>query len=139
MPPPSRRPGYVRPSRGGRTGLSRITALRAVDPGGDLDLRAAAEIVADGAKTLAGTWSAKIPPSIYVTVDGNVATVHAAAPDARPAEFRLMHPLFGDREHWYGPPGERFLAPALDAKADAALQRYMRSVDAYAKKIGWAG
>jgi hypothetical protein len=137
MPAPSRRRSRQRP-------VSRVAALSTLNIGGaggsgDEYLRRAAGVVADGAKGLAGTWSAKIPPSVYVTVDGNVATVHAAAPDARPAEFRLMHPLFGDREHWYGPPGEKFLAPALDATIDEAMRKYAGSIDAYAKKTGWAG
>jgi hypothetical protein len=122
--------------------VSRVTQLGVLNiPGssgsGDEDLRAAAQIIADGAKEIAGVWSRKIPPSIYVTVDGLVATVHASAPDARPAEFRLQHPLFGDRSHWYRAPGEPFLAPALDARIDRAMQRYANSIDRYAKKHGW--
>jgi hypothetical protein len=130
-----------RKARSPRT-VSRVTQLQVLNVGGgggsgDEDLRAAAGIIADGAKGIAAVWSLKIPPSIYVTVDGLVATVHAAAPDARPAEFRLWHPLFGDRSHWYGPPGEPFLAPALDARIDPAMQRYANSIDRYAKKHGW--
>jgi hypothetical protein len=138
MPAPSRRPGHVRPSRGGKEGLSAAAPLRLFSSGsGDEYLRKAAEVVARAARTLAAGWSRKIPASVYVTVDGNVATVHAAAPDARPAEFRLDHPLFGDREHWYGPPGTPFLAPALHASIDEAMREYEKKVVVYARKLGW--
>jgi hypothetical protein len=122
--------------------ISRVASLGALNipgsnTGGDGDLRKAADTIAADARRIAGSWSVKIPPSIYVTVEGNVATVHAAAPNARPAEFRLYHPLFGNREKWYGPPGEPFLGPALDARIDDALRVYARSAGTYAKRHGW--
>jgi hypothetical protein len=100
--------------------------------GGDPDLRAAADLIATSAKGLAGTWSRQIPDSISVAVDGKVATISASAPPARPAELRLRHPLFGDREHWYAAPGSPFLAPAADAKSDAAMARYAKKIDRWA-------
>lgn len=114
--------------------VSRVTTSGAVGGG---DLGAAAGIIADKARELAGAWSRKIPPSISVSVSGRVATITADAPDARPAELRLRHPLFGNREYWYGPPGEPFLAPAADAAGDAAMTRYAKKIDGWARKAGY--
>ena len=124
-----------------RSRTVRVTSLSYLNipdsnSGGDVDLRAAADIVAGGARELA-VWSRKIPRSIGVRVDGQVATISANAPNAYPAEFRARHPLFGSRRHWYGPPGEPFLAPALDARIDEALRRYADKIDRYAKTHGW--
>lgn len=116
--------------------VARVTTLGALGAGGDLG--AAARIIADAARGLAASWSVKIPPSISMSVSGRVATISADAPNARPAELRLRHPLFGNREYWYGPPGSRFLAPAADAKADAAMARYAKKVDQMARKAGFA-
>jgi hypothetical protein len=115
--------------------VSRVTTLGAVGGGGDLG--AAAGIIADAARSLAASWSQKIPPSISLEVAGKVATISADAPDARPAELRLRHPLFGNREYWYGPPGAPFLAPAADAKAGAAMARYAKKIDGWARKAGF--
>lgn len=115
--------------------VSRVTTSGAVGGG---DLGAAAAIIAGKARDLAGAWSQKIPPSISVAVSGRVATITADAPNARPAELRLRHPLFGDREWWYGPPGDKFLAPAADASADAAMARYAKKIDGWARKAGFA-
>jgi len=101
------------------------------------DLGAAAAIIADGARALAAAWSRKIPPSISVSVSGQVAEITATAPDAYPAETRAKHPLFGNRDHWYGPPGEPFLAPAADARADAAMRRYADKIDRWARDAGF--
>ncbi len=118
--------------------VTRVTALAALNTGGgDPDLRAAADIIAAGARTLAGTWSRTVPESIGTQISGNVAIISAGAPVARPAELRLQHPLFGDREHWYGPPGEKFLAPAADAKSDAAMARYAKKIDKLAMRAGF--
>ena len=92
-------------------------------------LREAADVIADGARVLAAAWSRQIPPSIRVDSDGKVATVSSRVGPARPAEYRLRHPLFGDRRHWYGPPGEPFLGPAADARIDAAMVKYSRKID----------
>lgn len=123
-----RRP-YVPPT------VSRVTTLGALGGGGDL--AAAAGIIADKARELASAWSAQTPGSISVDVAGNVATISADAPPARPAELRLRHPLFGDRGHWYGPPGEPFLAPAADAAADPAMARYAQKIDGWARRAGY--
>lgn len=132
-PLPPRRPSGHRE----RDPVRQVRPLAALDTGGDRDLRAAAEIIAAGARELAGTWSRQVPAAITVSVSGNTAVIEASAPPARPAESRLMHPLFGDREHWYGPPGRPFLVPAADARSDAALRRYAEKIDRWAAKAGY--
>lgn len=117
-------------------GLSRIMMQGGLGGIGGGDLAAAAQIVAGKARELSA-WSRQIPPSISVSVSGRVATITADAPPAYPAEMRASHPLFGDREHWYGPPGERFLAPAADAAAGKAMARYSKKIDRMARKAGF--
>lgn len=117
---------------------TRVVPLSALGTGGgDKYLREAADIIARAARGFAGTWSRKIPASITVSVDADTATITASAPNARPAELRLEHPLFGNREHWYGPPGEKFLSPAVDSRSDAAAIKYSEKFDAYARKLGY--
>lgn len=113
---------------------TRQTTVGAVGGG---DLAAAAAVIADTARTLAGTWSKQVPESITVEVSGQKATISADAPPAYPAETRARHPLFGDREHWYGPPGAPFLGPAADARAGAAMARYAKKIDRMCKAAGF--
>lgn len=101
------------------------------------DLAAAAEIVAGEARRIAATWSRQIPPDISVSVSGNVATISSDVGPAYPGETRARHPLFGNRRHWYGPPGKPFLVPAADLKADAAMRRYADKVDKMARAAGF--
>lgn len=110
------------------------TTLGAVGGG---DLAAAAGIIADTARALAAGWSAQIPPRIEVEVSGNEATISCDAPPAYPGETRARHPLFGNREHWYGPPGEPFLGPAADLRAGAAMARYAEKIDKMCRKAGF--
>ena len=100
-------------------------------------LREAADVIADDARRRAAVWSRKIPPSITVKTAGNVATITASAPNARPAELRLRHPLFGNRRYWYGPPGSKFLGPAADAKADDAMTQFSKVIDDWCKRDGF--
>jgi hypothetical protein len=126
-----------RRARPGPRTVSRVVALGTLTGSGDHDLQAAAEIIRDGAKALSGSWSKTVPESIGLRMEGKVAIISAGAPAARPAELRLRHPLFGDRSHWYGPPGEPFLAPAADARSDAAMARYAKKVDGWCKAAGY--
>jgi hypothetical protein len=114
-----------------------VTTLSALSGGGDLRLREAADIIAAGARSLASSWSRTVPQSIRVSAGAHVAIISASAPVARPAELRLKHPLFGDREHWYPPPGEPFLSPAAIARSDAALVQYAKKIDDMARKAGF--
>lgn len=105
------------------------------------ELRAAAEEIADGARRNAAAWSVQIPASIEVDVredeTGGTATISCDVGPAYPAETRARHPLFGDREHWYGPPGERFLGPAADTRAGAAMAKYARKIDRLCREAGF--
>lgn len=97
----------------------------------------AAEEIADGARANA-SWSTTIPGNIRTEqVDENHVNVVADAGPAYPAETRARHPLFGNRHHWYGPPGSRFLGPAADARAGAALAKYAKRVDVMAREAGF--
>jgi hypothetical protein len=122
-----------RPSRP-RTPGTIVTTRGAVSGGGDLG--AAAGIVYDRALEFA-SWSRKITASLDLRVSGNVATIEAPVEPGYAAEFRVRHPLFGDREHWYGPPGERFLLPAITGSADAAMRRYAQKIDKMARAAGF--
>ena len=116
--------------------VSRVTTTGALGTRG-ADLAAAAGIIADAARELASAWSRTVPPSISVEVSGRVATISADAPAARPNELALKHPLFGDREHWYGPNDRPFLRPAADSRADAAMARYAQKIDRWARAAGY--
>jgi hypothetical protein len=115
-------------------GSSQSTTLGAVGGG---DLKAAAEVIADGARSLASSWSVQIPPRIRVSVSASSGTISCDAPPAYPGETRARHPLFGDRRHWYGPPGEPFLGPAADARAGAAMARYSQKLDRWIREAGF--
>ena len=129
---------YRKRQRQGSGSGSRVVLLSGLSlGGGDPDLRAAAEIIASGARALAGSWSQQIPPSIAVGVGDHIATISSNVGPARPAELRLNHPLFGNRNFWYGPPGEPFLGPAADARSDAAMVRYAEKIDRWAAKAGF--
>lgn len=121
------------------------TQLTTLGAAGGGDLQAAAEVVADGAREIAGRWSASIPERIKVTVSGSTATISCDAPPAWPAETQARHPLFaqgpkgsgGGWDHWYGPPGPPFLGPALDQRADPAMARYAQKIDAMCRRAGF--
>lgn len=130
-PRPARRP---RPPR--VTGTYQAT-LGSVGGGRGGDLLAAADEIADMAREIASGFSVQIPPSIDVSGDDLVVTISADAPPAYPAETRSRHPLFGNREHWYGPPGARFLVPAADIRAGAAMARYAKKIDRLAREAGF--
>lgn len=49
----------------------------------------------------------------------------------------LRHPLFGNRKHWYGPPGPPFLGPALDARSGEAMAKYAKKIDRMLRQAGW--
>jgi hypothetical protein len=100
------------------------------------DLAAAAEEIAGRARELAA-WSAQIPGRITVDGDEKTMTISCDAPPAYPGETRARHPLFGNRKHWYGPPGEPFLRPAADERAGAALAKYADKVDRWCKEAGF--
>lgn len=131
----ARRPRPPRTPRAPRTPGTRQTTVGMVGGG---ELVQAAEEIADGARDYASAWSSSVPASIRTEqVSEKQVNVVADAPAAYPAETRARHPLFGDREWWYGPPGEPFLAPAADAAADPAMRRYAQKIDRMARKAGF--
>jgi hypothetical protein len=137
-PPRPRAPRVPRVRTGAAT--FRTTAL-AIGAGasGDSDLHAAAMIIADDASDRAMRWAktGSVPASRSVDGDEQMQTITFSAGAAYPAEMRAKHPLFGDRRHWYGPPGEPFLLPALEARADDATERYAQVTDKIAMDNGW--
>lgn len=116
-------------------GGTQLTTLGAAGGG---ELAQAAEVIARRARELSAAWSRSIPPSIQVDVAGDTATIWSDAPPAYPAETRAPHPLFGNRRHWYGPPGEKFLAPALDERAGAAMAKYAKKIDRLLREAGFS-
>lgn len=122
-----------------RAGTS-VVSLAALNIGGggsgDVYLAEATNVIADTARGMA-SWSRKIPGSISVSVGEMEAVIAASAPNARPAEYRLPHPLFGDRDYWFGPPGRPFLSPAAEASSDEAMAKYARKIDSWAAKAGF--
>jgi hypothetical protein len=132
-----RKPRKARTARKARGSASYAATTASVGGG---DLAAAAEEIASGARLLAGTWAktGAVVASIRVDVAGNTALITADAGAAYPAETRARHPLFGDREHWYGPPGEPFMGPAADQRAGAAMARYADKIDALCRKAGFS-
>ena len=104
------------------------------------DLVQAAEEIAQGARELAAGWAktGDVPASIRTEQASETSvTIIADAPAAYPAETRARHPLFGNRGHWYGPPGEPFLGPAADARAGAAMARYAKKIDRMCRERGF--
>lgn len=102
------------------------------------ELVQAAEEIADGARSNA-SWSATIPANIRTEQAGeNTVNVVADAPAAYPAEVRARHPLFGNRKHWYGPPGAPFLAPAAEQRAGAAMDKFAQVIDRKAMEAGFS-
>lgn len=100
--------------------------------------RAAAEIIAAEARRLASRFSVRIPPSIRVTSAGDVASISSDAPPAYPNEVAgVWHPVYGDRKEWVLDAYRPFLAPAADAKADAAAAEIARTIDDWAAERGF--
>jgi hypothetical protein len=122
-------------------GVSRVTTLGAVGGG---DLAAAANIIADAARDLAGAWSATIPGAIKVEVHGNTAIISCAAGPAYPNEVAgVRHPVFGPTAKRKDPPWvtnkhRPFLGPAADARAGAAMARYAQKIDKMCRKAGFS-
>jgi hypothetical protein len=114
---------------------TRLATLGSVGGG---DLGAAAAIIADTARKIAaGAGLPRTSAGIEVAVHGSTAEISCSTPAAYPAETRARHPLFGNRDYWYGPPGEPFLGPAADERAGAAMARYAKKIDRMCRKAGF--
>jgi hypothetical protein len=130
-----RRPRRARKPRSPRSPGEYHTTTGAAGGG---RLEEAAEEIADGARENA-QWSRTVPASVGVEMQGDsLAVVYADAPAAYPAETRARHPLFGNRRHWYGPPGERFLLPAVEQRAGDAMAKYAQKVDDMCRERGFS-
>lgn len=87
------------------------------------------------------SWSARIPASLEITIDGYTATVRAnpaVAPQARAYELDLRHPLNYPHQYgWGNTPNRPFLAPAAVATADEAAVTISDAVDDIAISVGF--
>jgi len=129
-----RKPRAPRRSRAPRSTGAWATTAGGVGGG---ELVQAAEEIADGARANA-SWSRSIPSNIR-TVEHDEMHVDVVADTgaAYPAETRARHPLFGNRRHWYGPPGEPFLAPAAEERAGTAMEKFAVIIDRIAADRGF--
>jgi hypothetical protein len=100
--------------------------LRAVEPelykALSLRLRGAGRLVADEAKKNA-SYSSEIQAAIKVRLQGLQVTVGVPyTPIHLMEEYKKAwrHPLFGDKNHWYGQIGHPYLQPALQSKGEEA-------------------
>src|SRR5262245_42496390 len=102
--------------------------------------RAAAEIIAAEARRLAARFSEQIPASIRVTGSGTSYTISSEVGPSYPNEVPgVRHPVYGNRHVWVLNQYRPFLAPAADAKADAAAEEVAKMVDDIAHQAGFAG
>lgn len=80
-------------------------------------LKKSAEQIAEVARAIASRFSTRIPLATKVVVDRkgvSVQTDGVAAPNARPFEYALNHPFFGNRERWYKQPFRPYMLQARD-------------------------
>lgn len=116
-------------------------------------LRQAAEVIAQDARILSGTWSERVPPSVRVypalTRGGTAVTIAAGgvrAPMAYTNEGKrggrpIWHPVFarGERSDWKWVPQtpRPFMRPAADARANQAADVFAKAIDDWAAASGF--
>ena len=103
---------------------------------------AAARIIALEAARLASRWSRQIPPDVlrHVTATDSAATIKSDVGPAYPNEvIRVRHPVYGNRRVWVTNDYRPFLAPAAQAKADAAAAEIAKSIDDICHELGFKG
>ena len=103
-------------------------------------LENAAKRVCDEAKSVAATFSRRIPAATSVQSNSrqvSVVTDVTLAPNAPAFEYGERHPLFGNRDHWYKQPTRAYMTIAVSRKANAAMDEIANVVDDYAKKEGF--
>lgn len=112
-------------------------SYRAQLAGGD-DLGHAAQVIADEAARIArGNGMPQTADSISVEVNGSTATVYSDAPAAYPNEVAgVFHPTYGHRP-WVANEHRPFLAPAADAKASDAMDRWAQKYERLLKEAGF--
>lgn len=119
----------VGPSISGLSGSSDALGVR---------LRQAADEVAKGIRERASMFSKKIPPSVRVSQGDNTsAVVFTDAPNARPIELGLRHPLFGNRDYWYPSKHVKFMEEGADASAGKAADAIAKVIDDWAEELGY--
>jgi len=112
---------------------------------GERDLRAAAEVIAKGARDITRGYSktGRLPDSIRVEVDGDVARVSSDAPSAYPNEINgVRHPVFArgeDRRDWTWVRNQHrpFLSRAADERAGDAMAQYAKGIDRMLREAGF--
>lgn len=125
--------------------------LRRADPVAAASLRknlkAAGEIVAADARARA-SFSKKIVPTIRVKVSGANVVISAGGPGvpiagleelgnaaggsksaAATGEGRFRHPVFGNKKVWVNQPMHPYLAPAVETKAQEAVDKIADALD----------
>jgi hypothetical protein len=106
---------------------------------------AAAAIIAREAQALAATWSVQIPPTMKVTASDSTFKVSSAVGPSYPNEVAgVRHPVYGPtlrnpHPAWVTNDYRPFLAPAVDAKADAAAAEIAKSIDDFCHDLGFKG
>lgn len=119
-----------------------------------LALKAAAQLIADKARALSGTFSARIPEVIKVylgpgSTEAFISAgskggqwgwepIHAWMFEEPHAGSIPKHPLFGDRKHWYYQSYRPYLEAAADDASDEAAQLYAAlEIARWAKESGY--
>lgn len=117
-------------------------------------LRQAAEVIADDARVLSGTWSERVPKSVRIYpvrrgALGYAVTISAGgvrAPMAYTNEgYRsgrpVWHPVFaqGDRADWTWVPQtpRPFMRPAAETRAGQAADLFAKAIDDWTRASGF--
>jgi hypothetical protein len=110
----------------------------------DKDVRRAliesATIVAEEAKKVSARFSTRIPAATRVVSDSRgvaVVTDGTLAPSARPNEFGLRHPVFGNREVWRRIPFRPYMLEARDKKMDEVADAGVKALESWTRKAGY--
>jgi hypothetical protein len=116
--------------------LAKGTYRAQLAPGDDLGQ--AAQVIADEAARIArGNGMPQTADDIQVEVSGTTATVYSDSPAAYPNEVdNVWHPTFGHRP-WKLNKHRPFLAPAADAKASDAMERFAQKYTRLLKEAGF--
>jgi hypothetical protein len=107
-------------------------------------MRSAALIIAREAQRRAAFWSVQVPPSMRVEARGWTATIWSQVGPSYPNEVpRVRHPVFETpsriKVKWVTNEYRPFLAPAAEAKADAAAAEIGMTIDDECHRLGYKG
>jgi hypothetical protein len=112
------------------------------------ELKDAAEVIADGARKIAGGYSktGRLPGSIKVeVVSDELARVSSDAPSAYPNEVRgVRHPVYArgeDRRKWTWVTNQwrPFISKAADEQAGEAMAVYSKRLNRMLREAGFEG